>query len=261
VSDDSVPAQPATASEAAPGGAFDLLIGAQQTIGSGDTAPAQQPAAAVFHFSEPPSGETPPPDTVPSGTGRRPRAAVPATGVLDWIAFALAFVAPPVGLLAAIAALVVGSRRNGWTTGIAKAAVAIGVVLTVVLIGGLVLLNNVQQKQAAFDAIVASSRPFCTQLRSDPATLQSPTYGWPSVQGTVQQSLPAMQKYEDSWTALVKIAPAGIRVGAQSIATAAQGIITTVKTSGVLDDENDVSQIQQAVSNSGISTWVAQYCN
>jgi hypothetical protein len=261
VSDDSVPAQPTTADEPAPLGAFDLLIGAPPTTEGGAPAPEPDAATSVFHFAEPPAGAEPAVDAESPTPPARTRPAVPATRVLDWVAFVLAFVAPPVGLLAAIAALVVGSRRNGWTTGIARAAVAIGVVLTVVLIGGLVLLNNIQQKQAAFDAIVASSRPFCTQLRADPATLQSPTYGWPSVEGTVPQSVAAMQTYEAKWTALAKAAPPGIRPGAQRVATAAQSIITTVDSSGVLDDENDVSQMQQAVSGSGIASWVSQYCN
>jgi hypothetical protein len=224
-------------------------------------APAEDapPAAVEFPFGTSPT---------PSVTGsrsleleRRSRKRVRSTGVLDWVAFVLAFIAPPLGVLVAIASLIVSYRIKGWTAGIAKAALAIGVVFTVVLAGGLFLLNNVNQRQGAHDAIVASSRQYCSELRSVPGRLQSPTYGWPAVQDTVQDSLTAMQKYEDTWKALVAVAPDGIRTGTQQVDTAAQSIIANVTSSRVLDDPGNVAQMQQAVSTSGIANWVAGYCN
>ena len=182
------------------------------------------------------------------------------TAVLDWVAFALAFLVAPLGIVAGVVAVILGHRSRGWASGLAKAAIGIGVVLSVALGGGYALLSNVQQKQAAHDAVIASSAKWCSQLRSTPGVLQSPTYDWPSEQNTVALSIVAMQQYVDHWAQLTKVAPAGIRSGTSSIEKSAAGITSNVTTSRVLDDSANQSTMARTVSASGVAAWVAQYC-
>ena len=93
--------------------------------------------------------------------------------------------------------------------------------------GGLVY-EDIQNQQAQHAAIVASSVPFCAQLKANPATLQSATYGWPSPADTIAASVTSMQTYEAFWQNVVKVAPDGIRQGAQQVATTAQNVIDSV---------------------------------
>jgi len=233
-----------------------------------DTASAPPPPAfpaalPALRVDDVPQGtaasSSPQPQTV-LALERRVQAPVRGTGPLDWIAFVLAFLVAPVGVVVAIVALVLGYRARGWVSGIAKAAVAIAVVLSVALGGGYALFANVQQKQAAHDAVIASSARWCGELRATPGVLQSPTYDWPTGAETVSASMDGMQKYVDTWTALDKVAPAGIEKGTASIATAAKGIIANVSSSHVLDDAANQSTMAQAVAASGVSAWVSEYC-
>lgn len=179
---------------------------------------------------------------------------------LDWAAFILAFVLPPIGMITAIVALVLGSRSRGFGAGIAKAAVAIAVVLSIGLGVGAVVLNKLATDAAAHDSIVASSQPWCSKLASNPGTLTSDTYGWPAPANTVPDSLPPMQAYVDQWTALLKIAPKGIKTGTKEIESTAASILSSVTKTQTLDDASDVSTMQDAVGNSGVPQWVSEYC-
>jgi hypothetical protein len=172
----------------------------------------------------------------------------------------LAFLVAPLGLLAGIAAVLLGTRNNGFASGIAKAAIAIGAVLTLVLGVGGIGLNNLAQRQAAHDAVVASSVKWCAQLKSNPATLSSDTFGWPPLASTIPASITSMQTFENYWVDLVKVAPTGIRSDTQQVATSAQSIINSVQSTRVLDDANDVSAMQSVVAASGIPAWVNEYC-
>jgi hypothetical protein len=224
---------------------------------------AATPGSTPVHTVAPPSdGADGTRAPIPSGFAfeRRTRERQRSTSLLDWIAFGLAFVAPPVGALAGVATVVISSRTRGWSSGVGKAAIGVGLSLSLVLAGAGVVISRNLSAQATNDALVASSVQWCSSLRSDPTRLASSTYGWPPIAGTIAQSLPAMQKYEDYWTSLAKIAPAGIKVETQKIATTAKGIITSVQTSRVLDDASNVATMQEAVSVSTIPAWVSGYC-
>jgi hypothetical protein len=179
---------------------------------------------------------------------------------LDWAAFVLAFVLPPIGFITAIVALVLGSRSRGFGSGIAKAAIAIAVVLSIGLGIGAVILNKFAADAAAHDSVVASSQAWCTKLASTPGALTSDTYGWPAPANTVPDSLPPMQAYVDQWKALLKIAPKGIKTGTEEIEKTAGSILSSVTKTQTLDDASDVSTMQDAVGNSGVPQWVSEYC-
>jgi hypothetical protein len=184
---------------------------------------------------------------------------LPTTDVIDWVALALAVVAPPVGVLAAIAAIVRGNRKRGFPATVAKVAVVVGAVLTVALLVAVFVLSAAEKQKAAHDAIVASSVQFCTQLEAS-GRLSSPTYGFPSSEDTIPGSISAIQKDEDFWTGLVKVAPKGIQAGTKLMATTAGGILNSVTSSRVVDDANNATVMQQAVTDSGINAWVSSYC-
>jgi hypothetical protein len=191
---------------------------------------------------------------------RRVYAPSRGTAVTDWVAFVLAFLVAPLGVVAGIVAVILGHRTNGWASGVAKAAIGIGVVVSVALGGGYALLSNVQQQQAAHDAVIASSARWCSELRSSSGVLQSPTYGWPSEQNTVALSIVSMQQYVNHWALLEKVAPAGIRSGTASIEKSAADITSNVASSRVLDDSANQSTMAATVSASGVAAWVSQYC-
>lgn len=180
--------------------------------------------------------------------------------MLDWVAFVLAFLVAPLGVVTGVVAVILGHRSNGWSSGIAKAAIGIGVVMSVALGGGYALFADVQHKQAAHDAVIASSARWCSELRATPGVLQSPTYDWPSEQNTVALSIVAMQGYVDHWALLEKVAPAGISAGTASIEKSAAGITSNVATSRVLDDSANQSTMARTVAASGVAAWVSQYC-
>jgi hypothetical protein len=258
VTDDSVPAPEKTPASAAPLGAFDLLLAQDSETSRRETAEDAEARPLTPH------GTSGTPVQLDGGSGglgleRHEQAAAPTTSVFDWVALGLAVIAPPLGVLAAIADIVLEVRRDGFAATVAKIALIVGAILTVVLVVVLFLFGNAEKKQAAHDAIAASSVQYCAQLKSS-GDLSSATYGFPASQDTIPDSITAIQKYTDFWNGLVKVAPKGIRSGTQIVATTSAGILKTVTTSRVMDDGSNATQMEQAASNSGIGDWVSSYC-
>jgi hypothetical protein len=246
----------------APVGAFDLLLAPDSAVAARDT--EEDVTLRSLNLSGPPeqaTAATPSSSAGRSNGGLAPRAheELPTTAITDWVALALSIVVPPVGVLASIAAIILGVRKNGFSATVAKVAVVVGAILTVVLLVGLFVLSAAEKQQAAHNAVVASSAKFCSQLEAS-GTLSSPTYGFPPSQDTIPDSIAAMQKYENFWTGLVKVAPSGIRTGTQLIATTAGTILSNVSSSRVVDDASNTTVMQQAVNNSGVDAWVGSYC-
>jgi hypothetical protein len=181
-------------------------------------------------------------------------------GTLDWVAFVLAFVAPPIGLLVGIGAVVSDSRGKGYAASVAKAAIGIGAGLSLVLGVVVVVVGKVDSDHAAHDAIVASSRAYCSKLKSNPATLASNTFGWPAPGDTIAASIPAMKTYDSTWKSLVSVAPKGIRDDTRKVEAAAAGILASVQSTQTLDDASNVSQMQDVVAATRIHAWVSTYC-
>jgi hypothetical protein len=189
--------------------------------------------------------------------GGRPRS---GNGALDWVAFVLAILAPPIGLLLGIVAVVVDSRTKGYVAGIAKAAIGIGAALSLVLGVAVVVQTKINNDQAAHAAIVASSHAWCTKLNANPATLTSDTLGWPSPGDTIPASIKKMKTYEKFWDSLAKVAPAGILSDTQKVAATAKSIAATVQSTQTLNDAGNIAQMQNVVASSGINSWVSNYC-
>jgi hypothetical protein len=179
---------------------------------------------------------------------------------LEWIAFVLAFILPPIGIIVAIVALVIGSRTRGFGSTVARVAIVIGVVFSLIAGAGVVVASKLGSDAAAHDSVVASSQAWCTKLQSNPTTLASDTFDWPAPADTIPDSIAAMQDYADYWGSLAKIAPKGIKTGTAQIQTAAKSIIETVTKTQTLDDATNISNMQVAVSSSGVNTWASEYC-
>ena len=226
-------------------------------------APTRQPAAQ----HSPPGAAPPAPSSFagPPGVGsfaleRHESRSRSGNGTLDWIAFALAFLAPPIGLLVGIGAAVSGSRGKGYAATIAKVAIGIGAGLSLVLGVVFVVVSKIDSDHAAHDAIVASSRAYCTKLEANPATLASNTFGWPAPGDTIPASITAMKSYDSTWKSLVGLAPVGILVDTKKVEAVAAGIESSVNSTQTLDDASNVAQMQDVVAATGIRTWVSTYC-
>ncbi|MCW2547211.1 MAG: hypothetical protein JWN96_1671 [Mycobacterium sp.] len=181
-------------------------------------------------------------------------------GTLDWVAFALAFLAPPIGLLVGIGAVVSDSRGKGYVASVAKAAIGVGAGLSLVLGVVVVVVGKIDSDHAAHDAIVASSRTYCSKLESNPATLASNTFGWPAPGDTIAASIQPIKAYDSTWKSLISVAPQGIRVDTKKVEAAAAGILASVQSTQTLDDASNVSQMQDVVAATGIRAWVSTYC-
>lgn len=173
----------------------------------------------------------------------------------------LAVLLPPIGLIAAIVAAIGSARRRGWVIGMLRAAVAIGLVLSVIAaIGGFIgytqlLLQDAHQQR------VAASAAFCYTIKANPTMKQLPTFGWPVVAASIPDSLTSMQAYEDRWTKLVRLSPDEIRPEVQKIATEAKHIIDGVTVARTVDDSTNIRAMSVAASASGVPGWYTEFCS
>jgi hypothetical protein len=180
--------------------------------------------------------------------------------LVEKIGLALAFVVAPLGLIVGIAAAIGSARRRGWVIGIVRATIVVGAILSVGLgILGYYAYTQYQQ-QLHHDQIASDSAAFCATLKADPSMYQAPTFGWPAVAASIPDSLTAMQAFEDRWTKLAKVSPAGIKGDVTKEATAAKQIIDSVTVARVVDDASNVAVMSSVASSSGIPAWHSQYC-
>jgi len=178
---------------------------------------------------------------------------------LERVMFVLAFAVPPVGLIGSIVTAARSSSRRGWVIGLVKAGIAVGVVLSLVTAGFAYAGYSVLQQQQAHDRIAAASAEFCAAMTKDP-TLARDDGGWPAPAGTVPQSLTAMQKFVDRWNALAKESPSGIRSKVATVAAAGSEVIKTVTAQRTINDADNRSLVQSAVSSAGVQNWRSEYC-
>jgi hypothetical protein len=230
---------------------------------------AQQPVSRSSHDSPFSFGTEPvAPSTFGAGLGpsnlgleRHETRARSGNSPLDWSAFVLAFLLPPIGLLLGIGAVVSGSTTRGYVASLAKAAIGIGAALTLVLGVAFAVVTKIDNDNAAHASIVASSAAWCTKLRANPAARSSDTLGWPSAGDTIPASLASIKAYESNWDALAKIAPAGIRADSQKVADTAKSIASSVEATQTLNDPGNVAEMQNVVATTSIKSWASTYCN
>ncbi len=196
---------------------------------------------------------------IDSGSSDEPNVGKSTIG--EKIILLLAVLLPPIGLIAAIVAAIGSARRRGWVIGMLRAAVAIGLVLTVIsAIGGYIGYTQLLL-QEAHQQRVAASAAFCSTIKANPTMKQLPTFGWPAVAASIPDSLTAMQAYEDRWTKLVRLSPDEIRPEAQKIATEAKHIIDGVTVARTVHDSTNISAMSVAASASGVPGWYTEFCS
>jgi hypothetical protein len=176
------------------------------------------------------------------------------------IGLALAVLVAPIGLIVAVVAAARSSRRRGWVIGIVRASIAIAAVLSIVIgIGGYYEYTQLKLRQA-HDEVAASSAAFCSTIKANPSMKQLPTFGWPAVGASIPESLKAMQAYEDRWTKLAAVSPAGIKSGVARVAAQAKKIVDSVEVARTVDDASNVAAMSAVASGSGVPAWYSEYC-
>jgi hypothetical protein len=241
----SAPLQPGPAATAVPAARSPLDFATLLATPVGADDDARAAASAVKFGSAPPDDDEF--DLARSTAGEK-------------VGLVLAILVAPIGLIVGIVAAARSAHRRGWVVGIVRASIAIAIVFTIAIgIGGYFEYTQFKQQQQ-HDQTVAASAAFCAALKADPTMYQLPTFGWPAVASSIPDSLKAMQSYEDRWTKLAKVSPAGIKADVTKVATAAKAIIDSVTVSRTVDDATNVSEMSQVASSSGVPGWHSEYC-
>jgi len=190
----------------------------------------------------------------------RPEQVKPRATPLEWIALALAILVPPLGLVLGIIAGFVSRAKSGWTTWVVRTATVLGVILTLAVIVGGVVLDAIGRAEAAEAKIVSDSAPYCASLETTPGILDQQAYGWPVEPVSIEETVVAMKAYQLRWKELADIAPAGIASDTRSIAFAAQNLVTAVESTKFIDRPGNLAQMKAVTAAAGIPAWVARYC-
>jgi hypothetical protein len=207
-----------------------------------------------------PMGESPQPSRrlaldLHSPSGRDAR----ANSALEWIALVLAIIVAPLGLILGIIVSALSSRSRGFVSTLARSAVIVGVIFTVLSaaggVAGYLLADHAAQQQATR----VSSQALCASLATKPGTLADPAYGWPAVSSIPAYTADATA-YQAYWQHLQQISPIGVQADVAKVATASTAVVTRITTSRVIDHDRDYAELRAAASGSGLPAWVSAYC-
>jgi hypothetical protein len=181
------------------------------------------------------------------------------TTTFERVAFVLAFTGP-VGLVMAIMAAVRSSRTRGWVHGFVRAAIGISIVFTIIvgILGA--YLYKVAEDARQHDALEAASIQFCQTMADNPDMLSLPTFGFPAPGASVPETLEAIQEYVDRWDALAKVSPTQIRADVTRVADSARGILDTITTTRLVNNDENVAVMSSTASQTNIVGWAEEYC-
>lgn len=197
----------------------------------------------------------------------------PGLRSLDIAALVTAVLVPPVGLIVAVVAIVRGKKLRGWASDLARAAISIALVMTVVFtgVGGYVWVTEtekaeqlaaVKAEQRAHDRVEAASEPFCGVLAANPTIYSSadPDYGWPAVD-VEGGYLAAINQYSAVWAELATVAPPGI---AEETAAISQRVTRVVDIANALGSSNragDLLGLHEQSDLATVESWYVEYCD
>ena len=200
----------------------------------------------------------------PFDFGLRADAAAPAPPArrtpLEAVALALAIVVAPVGLLVSIIAAAVCSRRLGYVNGLARAGLAVSIVLTLVWVGGAAAWGYYAAGQAHEASLRASTQPMCRVLAQKPGVLADPAFGWPAVTSTIPVYETAAADYTAWWSTVAAAAPAQERAQAAAVVSAAKAAVARMTASQVVDHDADYADLRAVATGSSLPAWAAEYC-
>jgi hypothetical protein len=246
-------------------------------------APASPPEptyAAPAYTPEPPFAQTPvPPAPVYASEPLSDNDASAGTqffggGTGDWeeppdldrttaaerIGLVLAFLLPPVGLIASIVLAAQSARRRGWVHGFVRATLVIAVVTTLAAGIAGAYFYKVLDDQRRHDSIQAASAQFCSTIADNPDMISQPTFGFPAPAASIPDTLASIQAYVDKWDALADVSPSGIRADVTKVADSARDILDSVTTTRLVNDEENVAVMSSVASASNIVGWSQEYC-
>ena len=192
-----------------------------------------------------------PPDAAPVP----PRERTP----LDVVALICSILLAPLGLLFAIVAAALSSRRLGYVNGLVRAALALSIVLTLAWGGGVVAWSYYSAGQAHEAALRSSTQPMCRVLTQRPGVLGDPAFGWPAVSSITAYEA-ATSEYVTWWSALALKAPGPERAQANAVVAAAKSAVARMAASQVVDHDADYADLQAVARASSLPAWAARYC-
>jgi hypothetical protein len=176
------------------------------------------------------------------------------------IAFILAFLVPPAGLIASIVAAVQSSRERGWVHRFVKVGLVISLLLSVVAGFAGVNLFKALDDARKHDAIAAASTQFCQTIADRPDMISPPAFGFPAPAASIPDTISSIQEYVDRWDALATVSPSGIRPDVKRVADAARGILTTVTESRLVDNDQNVQVMSSVATSTKVVGWSEEYC-
>ncbi|MBI5162073.1 MAG: hypothetical protein HY996_11785 [Micrococcales bacterium] len=184
----------------------------------------------------------------------------PRTTAGERIAFALAIVVAPVGLLASVGAAALSARRRGWVPGLVSAGVVLGSVLTAALGAGAVVVDGLAADAVQERAAVAGSQPMCRAIRVAGLDPTGSDFGWPTPGDSIASTLTGVQAYTDRWSEVSALAPSAIKADAASIVSAATEIRDGIAQSRTIDDAGNTTRMQSVRARSALPAWTRLYC-
>jgi len=225
--------------------------------------PAASPPAAAA-----PAGPVPPDDDPNAGTqffgGGLGEWEEPPnldrTTVFERVAFVLAFLVPPAGLISSIVAAVRSSHVRGWVHRFVRVSIGISVITSIAAGIAGAYFYGVLEDARKHDAVTAASTQFCTTVADNPDMLSQPTFGFPAPAASVPDTLAAIQEFVDRWDALAKVSPSGIRTDVTRVADAARTILDTITTTRLVNNEENVAVMSSVAQQSNIVGWAQEYC-
>jgi hypothetical protein len=235
----------------------------QDHVASAPPAPASGTASPAGYSAAPPSTDDPTAGTQFFGGGQGGYEDPPdldRTTTGEKVAFVLAFLVPPAGLIASIVAAAQSARRRGWVHGFVKAALVISIVATIAAgIGGAFAYKAFDdaQKHAALEA---ASGQFCATVAEQPDMITPPTFGFPGPGASIPETVESIQAFIDRFDALADVSPSGIRPDVTRVADVARELLATIEDTRLVDNEQNVAAMTTVAESTGIVAWADEYC-
>ena len=192
---------------------------------------------------------------------------------LDIAAMVTAIVLPPIGLATAIVALIRGRKLRGWGSDLARAAVSVSLVMTVVFagVGGYVWASETEKAeqlaalkadQRAHALVETASAPFCGVLAANPTIYSTadPDYGWPTVDVPGGYHA-AIANYAAVWAEIAAVAPEGIAAETAAISVRVAGVVNIANALGATNRAGDLLGLHAQTDLATVESWYVEYCD
>jgi hypothetical protein len=192
---------------------------------------------------------------------------------LDIAALVTAVILPPIGLITAIVALIKGKQLRGWGSDLARAAISVSLVMTVVFagVGAYVWASETEKaeqlaalkaEQRAHALVEVASEPFCGVLAAHPTIYSTadPDYGWPAVDAPEGYNA-AIANYAAVWAELAAVAPEGIAAETAAISERVAGVVSIANALGASNRAGDLLSLHAQTDLATVESWYVEYCN